>query len=388
LLIVGLMTGTSLDGIDAALVDIEGDSVETLRWKLIRSITLEFTPERRDAIHDAIVAGSAQALCALNADLGEWLAEAVIEVCTTADLPLSALDLVGSHGQTIWHIPPANGRRGATLQIGCAATIAERTGAHVVSDFRSRDMAANGHGAPLVPWVDHALFSAEGRTRALQNLGGIGNVTLVPPRGSGRPATAFDTGPGNALIDAAVRISTAGRLTYDRDGQLAAKGGVDEGVLADLLSHPFFEEAPPRSTGREMFGQPFVERLVEAMQPEGDQDWLDLIATLTELTARSVADSYRRWLGEEGIDEVIVTGGGAMNPTLMKRIRALLAPIPVLEPEALGIAATEKEALAFAVLAWAYTQGIPANVPTATGAAGPRVLGSWTPGRAAKEVQR
>jgi anhydro-N-acetylmuramic acid kinase len=291
------------------------------------------------------------------------------------------VDAVGSHGQTVWHRPPAEGRRGATLQIGDAATIAERTGIPVVSDFRSRDVAAGGHGAPLVPYVDRLLFSLPDRSRALQNIGGIGNVTRVPPRGSDEPVFAFDTGPGNALIDAAVELATGGRLTFDRDGQLAARGRIDDALLADLLRHPFFAAEPPKSTGREEFGRPFVARLTTALEPEGDADWLEIVATLTELTARTIADAYRRWLLPRGLDEVVITGGGARNPTLVRRISELLHPLPVLTGDALGVDPEAKEAVAFAVLAWAHLRGIPANVPSATGAAGPRVLGSYTPGR-------
>jgi anhydro-N-acetylmuramic acid kinase len=384
-LIVGLMTGTSLDGIDAVLAEVEGETVEDLSWRIVHSSTNGHSPERRETIHKAIVEGDAEALCSLNVDLGEWLAEAVEEVCRGAGVPLARVDLVGSHGQTIWHSPPSDRRRGSTFQLGCAATIAERTGIPVVSDFRSRDVAAGGHGAPLVPWVDRALFAVPDRVRALQNLGGIGNVSRIPPRGSSEPVLAFDTGPGNALMDAVVQLSTNGRLTYDRDGALAASGEVDPALLDELLGHPFFGMEPPKSTGRELFGRPMVQRLVEALQPEGDRDWLDLIATLTELTARSVADAYTRWLIPRGLDEVIVTGGGALNPTLMNRIRTLIAPVPVIEASALGIEPTEKEALAFAILAWAHVKGIPANVPEATGASGARVLGSLTPGRPGKE---
>jgi anhydro-N-acetylmuramic acid kinase len=380
-LIVGLMTGTSFDGVDAALVEVAGGSVDDLRWRLLAAATVPFLPARREAIQAAILAGSPETLCALNADLGEWLAEAAAEVCRRGGVPLSRLDLVGSHGQTIWHTPPAAGRRGATLQVGCAATIAERIGVPVVSDFRSRDVAAGGHGAPLVPWVDQVLFAAPGRVRALQNIGGIGNVTRVPARGSGEETLAFDTGPGNALIDAAVALATGGRLTFDRDGVLAARGRVDQQLLEELMAHPFFAEAPPKSTGRETFGRPLVERLAQAVRPEGDEDWLDLVATLTELTARSIASAYERWLVPRGIDEIVVTGGGALNPTLVGRIRDLLRPLPVLECDLLGIRPTEKEALAFAILAWAHVRRIPANLPAATGAAGPRVLGSYTPGR-------
>jgi anhydro-N-acetylmuramic acid kinase len=241
-------------------------------------------------------------------------------------------------------------------------------------------MAAGGHGAPLVPWIDVTLFRRDQGARALQNIGGIGNVTWVPPRSSAEGAFAFDTGPGNALIDAAVELATSGRMTFDRDGRLAAQGTVNEQLVTELLAHPFFSQEPPKSTGRELFGRPFVDRLVAALQPEGDRDWLDLVATLTELTARSIADAYGRWLIPRGLEEVVVTGGGALNPTLLGRIRALLDPLPVHDGTVLGIDPEAKEAIAFAVLAWAHWYGIPANVPAATGAEGPRVLGSFTPG--------
>ncbi|HSU15525.1 anhydro-N-acetylmuramic acid kinase [Longimicrobium sp.] len=381
MLIIGLMSGTSLDGIDAALVEIGGSGEDDVSARLVRSLTVEYGDDRREAIHAAIVSGSAEALCGLHADLGEWLAEAATRVCAEAGVEPDSVDAIGSHGQTVWHRPPSADRRGATLQLGDAATIAERTGIAVVSDFRTRDVAAGGQGAPLVPWVDKVLFAGEGKTRALQNIGGIGNVTRVPPKGSAEPAFAFDTGPGNALIDAAVELATGGRATFDRDGTLAARGEVDAELLAELMRHPYFAAQPPKSTGREEFGRPFVARLVEAVRPEGDRDWLDLVATLTELTARSIADAYRRWLLPRGVDEAVVTGGGARNPTLMGRIRALLDPLPVRDGAALGIDADAKEAVAFALLAWAHLRGIPANVPQATGAAGPRVLGSFTPGR-------
>lgn len=383
MLIVGLMSGTSLDGVDAALVEIDGEGVDDVRFRLVHWLTAPFDEARREAIHGAILAGSAERLCGLHADLGEWLGEAVVRVCEEAGVPRGRVDAVGSHGQTVWHRPPAGALRGATLQLGDPATLAERTGIAVVSDFRTRDMAAGGQGAPLVPWVDRLLFSLPDRARALQNIGGIGNVTWVPPRGSAESVLAFDTGPGNALMDTAVEIATGGRMTYDRDGRLGARGEVDETLLADLLRHPYFAAEPPKSTGREEFGRPFVERLVAATAPEGDRDWLDLVATLTELTARSIADAYRRWIVPRGVEQVVLTGGGARNPTLVRRIRSLLGPLDVVGGEVLGVDPECKEAVAFAVLAWAHLRGIPANVPAATGAAGPRVLGSLTPGAAA-----
>lgn len=379
MLIIGLMSGTSLDGVTAALVEIEGETVADLSWELRGWCTVDYDEAQRRQIHEAIVAGGPAALCALDGDLGAWFATAAQRVCEAAEVPIERVDVIGSHGQTIWHIPPTAGRRGTTLQLGDAATLAERTGRPVISDFRARDMAAGGHGAPLVPWVDQALFALPGEARALQNLGGIGNVTWVPARDSGAELLAFDTGPANSLIDAAVHLASGGRIDYDEDGKLAARGKVDEALVLELLRHPFFAQEPPRSTGREAFGVPFVQRLIEAVQPEGDGDWLDLVATLTELTARSIADAYERWILPRGVKEVVLTGGGARNDTLVKRIEALLAPVAVRTGEVLGVDPEAKEALAFAVLAWAYWKGIPANAPAATGASGPRLLGSFTP---------
>jgi anhydro-N-acetylmuramic acid kinase len=380
MLIAGLMSGTSLDGIDAALVQLEGDTPDHLRWEMVHFCSVPFTEQQRSAIHQAILAGTADALCTLHSELGEWLAQAAIQVCDEAGVPLEQVDAIGSHGQTVWHRPPADGTRGSTLQLGDPATIAERTGCAVISDFRARDMAAGGQGAPLVPWTDLVLFRLEHSARALQNIGGIGNVTWVPPRSSDQSAFAFDTGPGNALIDAAVELATRGRMNFDRDGRLAEQGEVNEALVTELLGHPFFLQEPPKSTGRELFGRPFVERLVDVLQPEGDQDWLDLVATMTELTARSIADAYHRWILPRGINEVVVTGGGALNPVLVRRLAALLDPLPVRDGSYLGVAPEAKEALAFGVLAWAHLNGVAANVPAATGAAGPRVLGSFTPG--------
>jgi anhydro-N-acetylmuramic acid kinase len=376
------MSGTSLDGVDAALVSMDGDGVHNLNWEMVQWSTAPYSDERRETIHRAILGGSAEALCSLHAQMGEWLAEAVLRVCEEAGVPLQDVDVIGSHGQTVWHIPPSEGRRGSTLQLGDAATIAERTGRPVVSDFRSRDVAAGGQGAPLVPWVDQLLFSLPDAARALQNIGGIGNVSWVPPRGSTENVLAFDTGPGNALMDAAVESATGGRLTFDVGGRLSAQGVVDQQLLEELLQHPYFGQEPPKSTGREIFGRPFVKRLSDAIRPEGDQDWMDLVATLTELTARSIAEAYERWVIPKGVREAVITGGGAMNPTLVRRITELVAPLAVRDASVLGVDPEAKEALAFAALAWAHLHGIPANVPSATGAAGPRVLGSYTPGAA------
>jgi anhydro-N-acetylmuramic acid kinase len=379
--VIGLMSGTSLDGIDAAIVRFEG-TPDDLRWTLEAFHSTPYSAEQRRSIHDAIVAGGAAGLCVLHARLGEWLADAALDACERAGRRTDEVDLIGSHGQTVWHEPPRAGERGATLQLGCAATIAERTGIDVISDFRSRDVAAGGHGAPLVPWIDRALFALPGGARVLLNIGGMANLTRVPPRGAKQPVLAFDTGPGNALIDAAVELATGGAETFDRDGARAASGTADEALLAELLAHPWFAAAPPRSTGREVFGRPYVEALVARRPIAGDVAWNDLAATLTEFTVRTIADAVRRWVLPLGAAELVVTGGGARNPRIVQGLAAALAPLPVRTGEAIGIDPDAKEALAFAALAWAHAHGVAGNVPEATGASGPRVLGSRTPGAA------
>ena len=379
--VIGLMSGTSLDGIDAALVRIDG-SADALDWGMDAFVSVPFDGERRDAIHTAIERGGAAGICTLHAWLGEWLAEAALAVCSAAGVDPGAVDLIGSHGQTVWHEPPAHDRRGATLQLGCPATIAERTGIPVVSDFRARDMAAGGQGAPLVPWLDRLLFAAPDRVRVLLNIGGMANLTRVPKRGTGEPVLGFDTGPGNALIDAAAALATAGEQSFDRDALLASSGAIDEELLAELCAHPFLAADPPKSTGREVFGRPFVEELVQRYPRQSRADWCDLVATLTVFTARTIDDAIDRWVAPHGADEVVVTGGGARNPLLLRLLREALAPLPVLEGGAVGIDSDAKEAIAFAALAWAHVRGMPGNVPEATGAEGPRVLGSYTPGSA------
>ena len=382
--VIGLMSGTSLDGVDAALVRLDGDAPE---WRVEAFVARPYPSERRERIHAAIQEGGAPELCRLHTALGEWFAEAALAACAEAGVDPQAVDLIGSHGQTVWHEPPAPEWRGSTLQLGCPATIAERTGIPVVSDFRARDTAAGGEGAPLVPWVDRLLFSHPERRRVLQNIGGMANLTRVPRRGEDAPLLAFDTGPGVALVDAAMDLATGGERAFDEDGRWAAAGRVDEALLEELLDHPYLQRPPPKSTGRETFGRPMVARLAERFTGDGEPRWQDLVATLTELTARSIAGAVRRWVLPEGADEIILTGGGARNPELVRRISTALDPLPVRTADALGLDPEAKEAVAFAVLAWAFARERAGNVPEATGADGPRLLGSFTPGAAARGMR-
>ena len=380
-LFVGLMSGTSIDGIDAVLVRIDGDSSTTLSWSLLAFSTTAYDEDRRKTILEVLEEGTPDTLCRLHASLGEWFASAVHDVCEAAGVESRELAAIGSHGQTVWHIPPSDVLGGATLQLGDAATLAERTGAPVISDFRSRDVAAGGHGAPLVPWLDQLLFSAVDRRRAIQNLGGMANVTWLPPTGSPEPVIAFDTGPGVVLIDGAVRRASDGALPYDRDGVMALRGQVDESLLTELLDDAYFRAPPPKSTGREHFGRVLLDRVAEGLNPGADEEaWCDLVATLTAFTARSIAEAYRSWVLPRGLDEIFLVGGGTNNPALVQAITRELAPVPVRDGGDLGVDPDAREALAFAFLAWAHLHQITGNIPSVTGAEAPRVLGSLTPG--------
>jgi anhydro-N-acetylmuramic acid kinase len=392
------MSGTSLDGIDAALLEVEEvadgshphpPGFPCIRWELLSFRTRPYGPEERRALQDALALGSAPELTRLHAELGELFAQAALELLEEGGIDPEGVDAVGSHGQTVWHDPPRDGARGGSLQLGCTATIAERTGIPVIGDFRSRDLAAGGHGAPLVPWADRVLFSSPDGPRALQNLGGMANVTWLPALSDPASPLAFDTGPGVVLLDLAAAMASAGAVSFDRDGEMARGGRVSEKLLEDLLSDPFFRSPPPRSTGRERFGAKMMEwaaaqlgrelgaELVPGSTP---QAWRDLLATLAAFTARSVGESYREWVLARGVDAVFLTGGGARNPVLVKLIQEELAPVPVRGGWELGMDPDAREAAAFALLAWAHLERIPANVPEATGADGARVLGSWTPG--------
>jgi len=397
MLVIGLMSGTSADGTDAALVRL-AVAPPTLTWEVVSHTHVPHPPALRDAIFAAFrpETGAVDRLCRLNFDLGRAFGDAALQAIAAAGLTPAQIDLIGSHGQTVWHIPPStvstdltDSTEGATLQLGEPAVIAEMTGIPVVSNFRARDMAAGGHGAPLVAYVDALLLPHPTLTRAAQNIGGIANVTYLPCSTDSTDLTdnssvssvesveAFDTGPGNMLIDDAVYRATDGALTYDRDGALAARGRVDDALLQALLREPYLHQPPPKTTGRELFGSQFGARvweqgLARGLAPE------DMVATLTAFTAASIAQAYRDFLPAMP-DEVIVSGGGARNLTLMAMLRAHLPGIRVLPSDALGLGVEAKEAVAFAVLAYETWYGRPGNLPAATGARRPVILGTITP---------
>jgi anhydro-N-acetylmuramic acid kinase len=366
--VIGLISGTSADGIDTALVEIQGAGATT-RVRLVDFQTRLFDSALRARVL-ALGEGAAPELLRMHYRLGEEFAQAALGAIDRARRSGLDVHLIGSHGQTARHHPRAweSDGRAATLQLGEPAVIAERTGLPVVADFRPRDIAAGGEGAPLVPLVDWLLFRRAGATRACLNMGGIANVTVVTDRVEN--VQAFDLGPANMPLDLVVHAWTGGAETFDRDGARAAEGRVDSGLVAELLRHPFLALPPPKSTGREAFGDVFVAPLLARYAGrEGD-----LLASLTRFVAESVAAGIRQWVSEP-VAEVLVSGGGARNRTLMAALAAALAPVPVRSLAEVGLDPDAKEAVAFAVLANETLFGRPGNVPGATGAAGPRVLG-------------
>ncbi|HEX6534413.1 MAG TPA: anhydro-N-acetylmuramic acid kinase [Gemmatimonadaceae bacterium] len=371
--IVGLMSGTSADGISAAAARFARADDGSVRAELLAHTTREYSHAERERLLAAIEHGTPAEYCRLGFDLGVWLADAALAVMGRAGLASSDVRAIASHGHTVWHEPPH-----ATWQAGEAAVIAERTGVDVISDFRVRDVAAGGQGAPLVPVADALLFAHPAGWRALQNLGGIGNVSVVPPRAVRAEVRAFDTGPGCAIIDGVTRALVP-ELPYDVGGALARRGTPLERVVAEALTHPFFSAAPPKSTGRELFSRAYIVQFIErcrAADPRATTE--DIVATAVAFTAASIASAYRAFVLEP-VREVVLSGGGARNPVLVEAIARAVAPAPVRLFDELFFAGEAKEAVAFALLGWLHLDRCPGNVPTATGARGPRVLGKLTP---------
>jgi anhydro-N-acetylmuramic acid kinase len=372
LLAGGIMSGTSLDGIDAVLVELSGARVQTLAFH---------TAPYPASLREALLAVSntdthTRDIARLHFLLPELYAEAFLEACRKARVKPSQVAVLGCHGQTVYHEGrPVSflGRRIAcTLQIGDGSVLAARTGVPVVCDFRPADIAAGGQGAPLVPYVDYLLFKDPRRRRVALNIGGIANVTCLPPACRPEEVLAFDTGPGNMVIDQLMAHFTAGRRTFDRDGAFAASGHVHPAIVQQLLEDEYFRLRPPKSCGREQFGAAFVQRLLEfRLSPE------DTVATATYFTAAAIAEGLARFAGAEDNppDQIIVSGGGVHNRTLLRFLRAELPDSDVARSEVFGIDPDAKEAIAFAILARETLEGRPANLPSATGARRPAVLG-------------
>jgi anhydro-N-acetylmuramic acid kinase len=365
--VLGMISGTSMDGIDAAVVDFALDG-DTLHGRVRHGSTTPYSADLRDRLVAALPPATTTLaeVCHLDTLVGQEFAAVAAGVARD----VAGVDLVVSHGQTVFHWVDGAHALG-TLQIGQPAWIAERVGAPVLSDVRIRDVVAGGHGAPLVSYLDAMLLSGRGEVAAALNLGGIANITVLRPDGS---LVAYDTGPANALVDAVVRADGLDPAGYDTDGRLAAAGRVDAALLAVLLDEPYYRLPPPRSTGKELFHLPYVRDAVTRAGTSPSP--ADLVRTLTELTARTVADEVRR----QGTTFLAVSGGGWHNPVLMAAIRAGLPGVTVVAADELGAPADDKEAIAFALIGWCTAHGLPGTVPAGTGARGPRILGSLTPG--------
>ncbi|MFD9355756.1 anhydro-N-acetylmuramic acid kinase [Streptomyces sp. NPDC060031] len=370
--VVGLMSGTSYDAVDAAAAELTfEDGGDTLRLVPLGMVSAPYADDLRRALAAALPPAptTMAEACRLDTRIGQAFAE--LAVRADHELCEDRAELIASHGQTVYHWVTDVHVHG-TLQLGAPAWIAEATGHPVVCDFRPRDVAAGGQGAPLVSLIDLMLLRGRAGVPAALNIGGIANLTALPATGA---PVAFDTGPGNALLDAAVRELTSGRLSYDRDGALAAAGRVHEPLLRRLLAEPYYRLPAPKTTGKELFHHGYLRT---ALADFGALAPPDLAATLTRLTARTIADALRPFAATE----VIASGGGTRNPVLMSMLREELPGGAALATsDSLGLPAAAKEAYAFAVLGFLTLHGLPGNAPECTGARGPRILGSLTPGR-------
>lgn len=374
--VIGLLSGTSMDGIDAALVEIRR-SGERVRVERIDFRTFPFTRADGERLRRAAGRGlkDAEERARLHVRIGDLFARAAIGLARERG-GIETVDLIGSHGQTLLHLPAR--REGATVQIGCGAVIAGRTGVPTVHDFRAADMAAGGEGAPLLPITDYLLFRSRRRTRVILNIGGIANITLLPAGAGWEETTAWDTGPGNALIDRIARALSGGRAKCDRAGRSAARGRVDEALLKKLMTHPFFRKKPPRSTGTSLFGDRLARGLLGRVR-RGTIGPDDLLATATAFTARSAGREIRRNSPDDS--EVYLCGGGVRNRTLRRMIGEAVAPRPVFPVDELGLSADEREAVGFALLATEFVAGNRYTMKNVTGARSPAPLGTFTPGR-------
>lgn len=380
-LVVGLSSGTSFDGIDAALVRISGHG-DAIDVELVHFLCVPYEARLRSRVGGALGA-SVPELARLHRDIGLAFADAAQALSEGSGAPLSSVHLIGSHGQTVYHEPPDGGRGGTTLQVGEADVIARRTGVTTVADFRSADVAAGGSGAPLVPLVDWLLFRRAGEAQLLLNIGGIANITYVVEKLE--DVVAFDTGPGNALLDELVREATGDRDAIDAGGRMALSGTPSEAAVEEFLGREYFSLEPPKSTGKETFGRQAALELAELVHPGRSVASLDygelsdLLATAARVTARAVKAGAELLPRAPTPVRVAVSGGGVRNAALMRDLRGLLAPCPVVSVSDLGMDPDAKEAIAFAVLADRTLQGLPGNVPGATGASSAVVLGKISP---------
>lgn len=380
--VVGMMSGTSVDGVDAALVEISGTDSEP-KVKLLAFENKPYPPQVREKIFSLFTPANATVdkVGYMNFLLGEIYAKSALSVIEKAGMKPEEIDVIGSHGQTIWHAPIPESPDGIpvayTVQIGEGSVIAERTGILTVSDFRVADMAAGGQGAPLVPFSEYLLYRREKETILLQNIGGIGNMTVMPAGAKPRDVFAFDTGPGNMIIDAVISAVTGGEKTYDAGGETAAKGKVCNALLDILKEEPYYRQPLPKTTGREHFGVQYTEKIL-GWWKENPIPVEDLLATVTDLTAYSIADAYERYvLPKYRASEIVVGGGGSYNATLLRFMKERFAPhgVAVRTQEDLGLSSDAKEAVAFALMADCCMRGRANTLPSVTGAEHPAVMG-------------
>lgn len=375
-LIIGLMSGTSADGVDVALVEITGSGLTT-EIELLAFDTFPYADGIRTRIFDLFSVETARVdeICTMNFVLGQQFANSVLMLLEMAEIPPNKIDLIGSHGQTIHHMPKAPVP--ATLQIGEPAMIAHQTSIPTVADFRVADVAAGGEGAPLVAYVDYLLFQHETQTIGLLNIGGIANLTVLPAGCGIEAVHASDTGPGNMILDACVEKITDGVKQFDENSELAQQGTVCEPLLQRWLAHPFFELIPPKTTGREMFGTTYTDTYLQQIHDHNISDY-DGLATLTALTVKSISQYYVDYVkANTPLDILYVSGGGALNPLMMRGLSDAFDPIPVIDVSEIGISGDAKEAIAFAILANEAVHGNYSNVPNATGASCGKVLGKF-----------
>ncbi|MGH9687001.1 MAG: anhydro-N-acetylmuramic acid kinase [Candidatus Acidiferrales bacterium] len=381
MLVLGMMSGTSVDGIDVAAVRVSG-APPKLSAQLEGHYHVAFPAYLRERILRAAEGTpiTPADLSELNFLLGEQYARAALDACKKWRIPPSSVALIGSHGQTIFHLGmgvrfSGRVRRPSTLQVGDISVIAQRTGVTTVGDFRPADMAAGGQGAPLVPFVDYLLYRDDKRGRAALNIGGIANVSVIPPSAQPSDVFAFDTGPGNMIVDALVNRITRGKAAFDRDAKIALGGRTVPNLLARLMREPYLRRKPPKSAGREQFGHEYVGNLL-AWGRKHRATSADLVRTATMFTSLSIADAFRRFIVPRvKIEELIITGGGARNPLMIAQLTAALPGIEVIPGDRFGVPVDAKEAFAFAVLAYETYHHRANNLPSATGAARPVVLG-------------
>lgn len=384
---IGLMTGTSIDGIDAAMIEVterSGLSFPTIQ--LVDTLSVPFNSVQRNQILDVCSPdASVYSMGRLHVEIGQWLGNAVNQLIEGTGVPRDSIAVIGTHGQTIAHYPSssASGTPGFTIQIGDAATLAARTGIGVVSQFRAMDMACGGQGAPLVPYFDYAVLKSVEEDRVSLNIGGVANITVLPHMCELENVVGFDTGPGNMVLDGMMELVTNGAEKYDHNGAMARRGRPNNKLVAQWMMHAYFLRNPPKSTGREEFGRDYCLGLFQQMKsmslgPE------DMVANVTEFVAQSIAHGISKVQAKPFA--LVAAGGGAHNATLMDVLtRRLNLNSPWVMSDALGIPSDFKEAIAFAYLAWQFLQGRSTNIPTVTGAARRVLQGMWTPAQSTKE---